>query len=711
MFELGLNAVMPRLGRHLLAYAFAINFLFGSFSALNELKLTFFFYYPRTIRIIIFDPLIDLFVWISSALFVAAILVTARPDNIKKMIAQGGVGILTAVLGLTVLATTGWNLAWLSVYSLFLIAIVDLALLVSFEDRIFERPAKSLITLTCVYLLAFLSFVEIPAAVHYSLQSFDVNTLIGQQDAATEMQMAYASYGLIPWLYVAFLFSWAWVPVVQRLLRLSGKFFPRNRLNPRLTQPPPVVSSGIEKASIRKQLSSTLEPKLFLALAIAVFIGYYPYFQNPPWVVGTDAYWRYYDPLTKMIGKGPMAAFIQALTQWQPVPLMILYVSHVVTGMSLLNTLRLTQLMLVLVLGIFSWLFLTHNGGLNFGLNAFLLSALSITTTIGFYTGIIANWMALAVWFVFFGYLSLRSARKLGYGDLVVMLALSILILFIHPWTWVVFASTVVIAALVALARDRRRGLRTGVFFLSVIAIDCVVAIGTIDYLSASQGLRVLSALQYSTFAIRNPSHILWFWSALTWLTRIWSPFFNPLYIAIAIVGMFTLRTSTLTPRTKRLILGWLVVSAIGSLLIAPFDFNPADPSHSQSELFRLLYMTPFPVLAPLGITWLSQKVRSARPTVEEINREGKTETRRRSVWFVLIVLVGSGLAWASMLQRLLLIPLLPAITFALLDENNEPDFLGNLVLVVFLLVAFNSTARALSSLLRDPHNYRPSLT
>ncbi len=38
-----------------------------------------------------------------------------------------------------------------------------------------------------------------------------------------------------------------------------------------------------------KRFEILLDPRILLALAFAVFIGYYPYFQNPPWLVGTDA--------------------------------------------------------------------------------------------------------------------------------------------------------------------------------------------------------------------------------------------------------------------------------------------------------------------------------------------------------------------------------------------------------------------------------------
>jgi len=702
------------LGRHILAYALAVHFFFGSISVLNEFGLSFFYYYPRMIRIIVFDTRIDLLVWVASALCVSALMITALPKGNEKRVVQVGLAILSASLGLALLATTAGDFpSRLGVYLLFLATTAGFALLISFRDQIFEQPSRSLIILTLVYLLALFATIEISSAVHNSLQAFDVNTPTGIQDAGIELQLSYASYGLIPWLYVAFLFSWAWVPLVQRFLPRTAKLFERN--------PAPVPSESTPSVSpLTSRIFDALDPKLLLALALSVFIGYYPYFQNPPWIVGTDAYWRYYDPLVRISGDGLFGAFSKALSEWHPVPLMILYATHLALQMSFLDVVRMAQLLLVIVLALLMWWFLAHWGNVNFGLTVVLLSVLSITTTIGFYTSILANWMALVVWVLFYAYLVSRSAGKLGVVDFLVLLFLSTLILFIHPWTWGVFAASVLIAAILGIVQEKRRGLRAAGSLVGVIIADVVLAFATIIYLAASQGRSVMDALRYYTFAeqpryslfypINHPSSIFWFWNALTWLTRIWSPFFSPLYLAVSIIGVFSLKSSTIRPWCKRLIFAWLFVSAIGSLLVAPVGFNVADPSGSETQLWRLLYLTPFSVLAPLGIAWLSRLPERAVGDSEEPSHENENG-RSSGFWVGLLVLVGLGLAWAGLWQRLLLVLFfLPLITGVFLVRTRVPErrFLSVLILTVFVLVALNNTTRALSQLLIDPHNYRP---
>jgi hypothetical protein len=689
--------------RHILAYALAVHFFLGSILVLDALNLTFFFYYPRPIQIVVISPQIDLTAWMASVLCISVVATTTLPRKSERKIVQAGVALLSAVLSLALLVTTyqGYPSA-MSVYLLFLTTSLEFALLISFHDPIFDQASTSLIPLVLVYLLAFFVVVEASAAIHYSLQAFNQTTEIGKWDAEIELQLSYASYGLLPWLYVAFLFSWAWVPIVHRAL-------PKITLFER--QAERIVSSYAENhPSLIDRLLGVLDPKVFLALALAVFIGYYPYFQNPPWLVGTDAYWRYYDPLVQINANGTFGAFAQALSERHPVPLMLLYMAHLLLNMTLFDVVRFAQLLLVVLVAVSIWWFLDHRRRFDFGLTVFLLSVLSITTTVGFYSSIIANWMALVVWVLFFAYLSFRGDGELGLFDFVMLFFLSTVILFIHPWTWGVFATAVVVAAILALVQEKRRQFRTAGLVLAVIVADVVLAFITISYLSTIQGWRVLEALGDYTFVINNPWSVFWFWDALTWLTRIWSPFFSPLYFVVSIVGVFSLNSSTMRPWCQRLIFAWLFVSAIGSILVAPVGFNVADPASSETQLWRLLYITPVSVLAPLGITWISRLSGREDRTLEE-QLHGDWNSSFSGIWLGLLTLVGLGLAWASVWERLVLfLFLMPTVTGILLVRTHisECKLLSALMLAMFVLVAFNNTTRALSQLLIDPHNYRP---
>jgi len=71
---------------------------------------------------------------------------------------------------------------------------------------------------------------------------------------------------------------------------------------------------------------------------------------------------------------------------------------------------------------------------------------------------------------------------------------------------------------------------------------------------------------------------------------------------------------------------------------------------------------------------------------------------------------IGFLLVWAPAWLRLILMVIaLPAATgLFLIRTGEEKEFLRDIVLASFMLVAFNNTTRSLSQLLIDPHNYRP---
>ena len=688
---------------HLFAYAFAMHFLFGSVSVLNALGLGFFFYYPRKIDIILIDPGIDVLVWVASVACLSILAIWFASGR-QRRIVQVTLAILAIVLSTVMIVTLGNGfLGKTGVYMLFTVGTAELVPLIAGSKPTLGPSRSALASRLLIYLLGSLAAVEISSAIHYVLQSFDQTTQIGGVDAGIELQLSYAPYALLPLLYVAFLFSWAWVPLVRRLL--SKKLIPRN---------PDIASTNenLPAQSLHENRFTSLpDPRLLLALAFAVFIGYYPYFQNPPWLVGTDANWIYYSPLLRMNAQGIFGGFLQALNEHHPLPLSLLYAVQLIFHTTAFQVERLTPLFLTVTLGLAMWWFLARKKSVSLGLLVFVLSTLSMATMIGFYASVLANWMALLVWVVFFAYVAFRGDEGFRIIDVIILLPLSTLILFIHPWTWGVFATTVLLAAIAALFQERRRALRGAATLVSVIMIDLLAALLSLTILGGSTGSRIDDALQLYTFIMNNPSSLMYLWGALTRLTQIWAPFFSPLYLAVSILGVFSVWSMDLAPWRRRLILAWICVSAIGSLLVAPIGFNPADPTGSESQLWRLLFLTPFPVTAPFGITWLAQRARRLPMTEDEKRGAGSAVGNVHVIWLIAIFVIGVLLAWTPAgyvwLRLLLLLLFLPAMTALLLLKAGgvEREFLSTIILATFLLVAFNSTTRAVSQLLVDPHN------
>jgi hypothetical protein len=692
-------------GSHVLAYAFALHFLFGTVAILNALGLGFFFYYPRKIDIILVDPGIDVLVWAASVVCLSILAIWFSSDRGRqRRIVQVSLAILAIVLSTVLIVTLGNGfLGKIGAYMLFVVGTAELVPLIAGSKPTVGPSHSALATRLLIYLLGSLAAIESSSAIHYVLQSFDQTTQIGGVDAGIELQLSYAPYALIPLLYVAFLFSWAWVPLVRRLL--PKKLTPRN---PEITS---TNQSLLTQSSLGKRFETLLDPRILLALAFSIFVGYYPYFQNPPWLVGTDANWRYYTPLLRMNAQGIFGGFVQALSEWHPLAVALLYTVQLIFHMTAFEVVRLTPLFLVMASGLAMWWFLGRKKGISLGLVVFALSVLSVTTAVGFYASILANWMALLVWVVFFAYAAFRGDEGFRIIDLIVLLALSTLVLFFHPWTWGVFAATVLLAAIAGLFQERRRALRGAATLVSVIVIDLLAALLSLVILGGGTKSNLQDTLQLYGYVIRNPSTLTFFWDALTRLTQIWAPFFSPLSLAVSILGVFSVLSMDLGPWRRRLILAWICVSAIGSLLVAPISFNPADPAGSESQLWRLLFLTPFQLTAPFGITWLAQRARRLPMAQDNKPNAGSLVGKAHVIWLVAVFVIGVLLAWTPAgyvwLRFSLLLLFLPLTTALLLQKAGgvEREFLSTIILATFLLVAFNSTTRAVSQLLVDPHN------
>ena len=689
---------------HMLACSFALSVLFGSVSVVNTLDLSFTYFFPRRIQVTIIEPRVDFLVWAISVMIPPFLAGFSKGDERWRLIQCGLVGLEIVLVML--------NPSRLVVYAFLAIAVVSLTSVALDSMAIVGQSTKTLVKRILIYLLAFLLVIEVSSGTHYVLQSFDRVTTVGRVDAEIELQLSYMSYSVLPWLYVAFLFSWAWVPIVWRQLRKTD-FFQSDLSNALIDRSGVFSTSSLRSA--RERLSTLLDHRLFAAIALAIFIGYYPYFQNPSWLVGTDAYWRYYDPLLRMNVKGVAGGFFQALLERHPFSLALLYAAQLFFNTTAFNVVRLTPSFLVVALALATWYFLAKKKTERFGMLAVTLSILSVTTAVGMYASILANWMALVVWVFFYAYVASRGEKGFGILDATTLLVMSTLILFIHPWTWGVFAASVVVLGLVTIFHDRRKGLKSGVVLIGIVSIGAFLAFLSMILLEGSQGWRVSETLDLYTAVIRDPSSLLLFWDALTRLTQIWAPFFNPLYVAVSILGVVHLQMSRSTPWIRRILIVWLWTAAIGSVLVAPIGFDPTSPTQSESALWRLLFLTPFQLTAPFGVTLITESIRK-RWTSGESARASASGLRDklasiRGVLLAGLFAVGFLLAWVPVEGRaLLLLVVVPlAVGFALARaDGRAKEILSDIILAGFVLVTFNCATRSLAQLLIDPHNYRP---
>jgi len=247
------------------------------------------------------------------------------------------------------------------------------------------------------------------------------------------------------------------------------------------------------------------------------------------------------------------------------------------------------------------------------------------------------------------------------------------------------------------------------VVLISVIALDAVFALVSLTLLASTQGWRVAESVELYTFVFEDPSRLLVFWDALTRLTHVWAPFYSLLGIAVSILGVFALYMTDSTPSRRRLVLAWVCASAIGSVLVAPIGYNLADPARGETQLWRLLFLTPFWLTAPFGVSTILGFIQGPSRSSSSFP-SGMAGARNSGVLCVIIVTSGVLLAFAPAQPRLVILATIAIATGLVMARarDQESKVLGSLVLFGFVLVAFNYTTRCLAQLLLDPHNYTP---
>jgi len=670
-----------------------IGIVFGFLAVLNQLQVPFYLYYPRTTETVLVSATIDAYVFVASTLVVPiSLLLHFR----RKSALSSRFGISSTVAVILWIASVGFitsftSLALLGLLISLLITAADLVVFSSSYNMRWQLVASDIL----VGGLTILCLVEAAPVFYWFSSSINPLSNFGESSSILETNLTYSFYGLSLLFLLMLLFSWVWVPTGSLILS-------RFRVQQGgLTSRPEVEPKKFE----RRIVAACVD----LLAIIGVVVFFYPYMAGQTWLVGSDVYPNYYYPLSEVSSLPPVEAltslvnFSSLKSAWQyhayhPAYVAILYFVKFATGASPFVVVKFAPLVFAILLSVTTfWLLLDSFGDLKLALTGGVCTLFWIPATLGIFSALQSNWAALVLWTLYLLVMLRRLRRGGGRVNLLLQFVLSFGILVIHPWTWGVFAATLIIFSVLNFRRGEvvRRSL-SGLF--SSLGLPFIVGIaGAMLLPSLRQNL--LSTLSIYSLTLSDLSLFSLFLNALSSFLMNDASFLSPTILLVTILGsVFVMRRSDLM---SRYLLAWTVAWCIGSLLVAPSGFNPHAPSFSETDLWRTLYDSPLPFLLTFGIYGvvdiskrLAVSLNPSNKVLETISLCGVILLASVPLFLFDSALIRLG----AILSAIILLGMMTRV-------SPTPRMVRILVAFFLVLVVLNGAFRSLYPLLLNPHN------
>jgi hypothetical protein len=581
----------------------AFTAFFSWIMLINGLRVPFYLYYERTIFLIYTSRSLDPLVWLVSS-GLTLILVAAEGQGRSRW-SWPSVLLLWLGIAAGALATIGVMPQQLAAVGA--LAILAGCLLAGKRATGPTTPSRARFVLVFLLVLCLLILpVELGSMLYYVLSAFHIGIDIGRSWELLEMQLWYTAFPLIPFLYAAFLFSWIWAPLLTKIL----------------WKPRPVAgSNGPGRAA------NPIESRIWVVVMgcfvlLAAFLGYYPYFRDPAYpLVGVDIYWRNALPAERVLSS--TSWLVAAAKERHPLVVLGIAVASKLTGLGVEPFLRFAYIGLILAFGLTIFvLIFTASRNKPLATVSALVSAVSVSTTGGMYTGTIAEWIALIVWIISLVFLAIGShTRRRQLASIIGLSVGSLVVLIIHPWTWLAMIVGLIAYCVIVLIVRPSGYLREIGPVLLVIFFNAAGLALSLFALMKTQGWRVAEAFSLVQKSLASKYFGLGSWEILVFFSQIWSQFLNPVLLGLSILGVIVLARRR--DRLSWIILAWIVAGCATNVLAAPIGYYPLAVNRGETQIFRAMFLTPFQIPAAIGLLHLKSALdvrvgqsRSARVVV-----------------------------------------------------------------------------------------------
>ena len=379
---------------------------------------------------------------------------------------------------------------------------------------------------------------------------------------------------MLPWLFLALLFSWAWIPIInkttQKISRLKTPKF-----------------NGFDSYNLKNK---KLTIALIALITLAVFVSYYPLFnKTPSSLVGADSA-IYYSWMTDMNQNGPGLA----ISTSRPLSNLLMYGIQHVFALSDAGIVRLMPIICCVALSLAVFWFVRnglHNDKV--ALTAGFFTIFSFQTTVGIYAYSISNWLALIMMFSLFA-IQLKNETKKSWTLTLTTALIGIAALFTHPYTWDVLMALLfayLIWETTKIIRNHSKNKTPTLQLTTIIALNITI-FSVYSALPFGKSIAA-SGAGFAAQSIVWPN-ITGLQEGLKTSVEMWvgGLFGNPTLLILAILGMAAV--VGLTNKFGRLMYLWIMIPSMALFVVS-----------SQNYMFyRIFYVLPVQVLAAMGLFW-----------------------------------------------------------------------------------------------------------
>jgi len=589
---------------HVFLVSSSINCVFASMILVNSARVQFYFSYGlRTISLVLFAPLIDQSIWFASLVFLLFLPLLLKKIQGIRLGRYMFLGYLTyGIFSVFYLMNQEWQTtAALSGLILSLGALID-------SKRLFNMERLHAFSKLCFTILLIFFVIELGSMLAFVFNFFDPHPLFDTDQRWAlplfDLNISSLLFHIVPFLFILFLLSWAFVPMLPKLtLWMRGR-----KLHSLLS----LRESSVEAGKVEVGAVGFNSLIFFLVVLCSVLVAYGPYISlESNKLIGVDAR-SYLNFLYEMIDAPSLTRAIATsyYMRYRPVYYLILYGIYWITDLEAISVIKLMPSLLTIGLAISTYFLISSTlKDRRLAIIACFLTIFSFHTTIGLHAGIYSNWFALSMIFASIG-MFLKACSR---GSIKYLLAASIgsiLVLATHIWSWGIFVALMIVFVLLRLQAflrnssdnsAKRSTVFGGAFLLANLGFASV-AYFLFTFAFGFEGLRI--GLDWGLKMIQEMfDHLLQlnmveFYRHLPVLliSNERGFFYNSTLLLLAIIGLVSIQFRKSSSDFKVLTYSWIFVSSIGFILIAGEQF------------WRILYDTAFQIPAAFGLSLLVER-------------------------------------------------------------------------------------------------------